>query len=46
MIRCAAFDFVGVVPDAGGRFEQLPERRIPDLVELLRVVDEIAGELP
>jgi len=36
--------FVGVAPDAGGRFEQLPERRIPDLVELPRVVDEIAGE--
>jgi phosphoglycolate phosphatase len=36
--------FVGVVPDAGDRFEQLPERRIPDLVGLPRLVDEISGE--
>ncbi len=38
--------FVGVASAAGGRFEQPPERRIPDLVELPRVVDEIAGERP
>ncbi len=38
--------FVGVVLDVGGRFERAPERRIPDLLELPRVVDEIAGESP
>jgi phosphoglycolate phosphatase-like HAD superfamily hydrolase len=38
--------FVGVAPEAGGRFERLPERRIPDLLELPRIVDEIAGEPP
>jgi phosphoglycolate phosphatase-like HAD superfamily hydrolase len=36
--------FVGVVPDAGSRFERLPERRIRDLEGLPRLVDEIAGE--
>jgi len=36
--------FVGVAPEAGGRFEEPPERRIRDLAELLRVFEEIAGE--
>jgi phosphoglycolate phosphatase-like HAD superfamily hydrolase len=38
--------FVGIAPDAEGRFEHPPERRIPDLLELPRVLDEIAGESP